>query len=98
MFINGDIDQSNSKVRDDALQKYVVGIDNHNALVQTRINEIEDRGFAVYDDEGNQINEGAVPPLEDWEVFVPTIQFTKEDCVRSGVCRLNLELFEREGL
>lgn len=34
---------------------------------------------------------------EEWMMYVPVIEFTKEDVVRSGVCRYNLELFARFG-
>lgn len=82
LFINGDLKQPNSKVRDNALERYVKGIHNHNAYVDQRLEEIGDN----------------FEQLEDWEFHVPIIEFTKEDSVRSGVCRMNLELFEREGL
>ncbi|CAL9979508.1 PhoH-like phosphate starvation-inducible [Vibrio phage K469] len=36
--------------------------------------------------------------LEDWEQFIPVIEFTKEDCCRSGLCRQMLEIFEEYDL
>lgn len=36
--------------------------------------------------------------IEDWEQYIPIIEFTKEDCVRSGLCRQMLEIFEEHNL
>ncbi|QZI90501.1 hypothetical protein MYOV003v1_p0177 [Vibrio phage 207E48.1] len=36
--------------------------------------------------------------LEPWEQYIPVIEFTKDDCVRSGLCRQMLEIFEEYDL
>lgn len=36
--------------------------------------------------------------LEDWEIIVPVVEFRKEHCVRSGITRLMIEIFEFEGI
>ncbi|QJT71451.1 PhoH-like protein [Vibrio phage vB_VcorM_GR28A] len=43
-----------------------------------------------------KIEAGETP--EEWEMIVPIIEFTKEDCVRSGLCRLMLEIFDEFSL
>lgn len=43
-----------------------------------------------------KINDGGEP--EPWEIIVPIIEFKKEHCVRSGITRLMIEIFEFENI
>lgn len=38
------------------------------------------------------INKGLA--VDEWQTVTPVIHFTKNDIVRSGICRLNIEIFE----
>lgn len=78
IVLNGDIAQSNSKLRTGDFDRFVRSVESNNKKIHNKIENGE--------------------PLEDWEQIIPVIKFTKEDCVRSGLCRQMLEIFEEYDL
>lgn len=79
IILNGDIAQTNDRLRSCDFMKFIEGIERHN-----------ERLDAKFEAAGEDPN-----ALEEWEDWIPVIRFEKEDCVRSGICRLMLEIFEQ---
>ncbi|AUR97747.1 hypothetical protein NVP1244A_045 [Vibrio phage 1.244.A._10N.261.54.C3] len=78
IVLNGDISQTNSKLRTGDFDRFVEAVKANNKLIQEKAESGE--------------------TLEPWEQYIPVIEFTKEDVVRSGLCRQMLEIFDRYAL
>lgn len=78
IVLNGDVKQSNSKLRNCDFLEFIRGIEASNKRIEDKF----------------EADNGDPEALEEWEDVVPVIKFKKEHCVRSGICRLMLEIFE----
>lgn len=78
IILNGDIAQTNDRLKSCDFMKFIDGVERSNARIDAKFEAAGEDPDA----------------LEEWEDWIPVIRFEKDDCVRSGLCRLMLEIFE----